>query len=176
MRGAVTERPHPWEGNRWLRSWGPQVILKLDCLALIKRVEIACLRRCIWPRLVLLSFVVHSWRLNNSLLSSELCLAFGQVFLQGTVRDFVTNLNCSHSCVALLVAGSASWRIPLALQFLPGISLCLGCFFLPPSPRLLVLRGQMDKAQETLAKLRLRTPEEAKKDPLIQVFLFCLRQ
>lgn len=74
--------------------------------------------------------------------------------------------------VVVLVAGSASWRIPLALQFLPGISLCLGCFILPPSPRLLVLRGRMHDALQTLAKLRLRTPDEAKEDPLIQVFFF----
>lgn len=72
--------------------------------------------------------------------------------------------------IGFIVAGSASWRIPLALQFLPGISLCLGCFVLPPSPRLLVLRGRIDDARSTLAKLRLRTADEAKEDPLIQVF------
>ncbi|KAG0708551.1 general substrate transporter [Suillus ampliporus] len=69
------------------------------------------------------------------------------------------------------MAGSASWRIPLALQLLPGISLCLGCFVLPPSPRLLVLRGRIDDARRILAKLRLRTPDEAKEDPLIQLEL-----
>lgn len=74
-------------------------------------------------------------------------------------------------CIGFIVAGSASWRIPLALQFLPGISLCLGCFVLPPSPRLLVLRGRIDDARKTLARLRLRTPEEAKEDPLIQAFI-----
>jgi hypothetical protein len=75
--------------------------------------------------------------------------------------------------IVLLVPGSASWRFPLALQFVPGISLCLGCFVLPPSPRFLVLRGRKDDALRTLAKLRLRTPEEAKEDPLIQVSIFC---
>ncbi|KAG1737835.1 general substrate transporter [Suillus paluster] len=73
------------------------------------------------------------------------------------------------------MAGSASWRIPLALQFLPGISLCLGCFVLPPSPRLLVLRDRIDDARKSLAKLRLRTPDEAKKDPLIQLELLEMR-
>lgn len=67
------------------------------------------------------------------------------------------------------VSGSASWRIPLALQFLPGILLCLGCFLLPPSPRFLILRGRLNDATGSLAKLRLRTPEEATHDPLIQV-------
>ncbi|KAF9235259.1 general substrate transporter [Melanogaster broomeanus] len=69
------------------------------------------------------------------------------------------------------IDSSASWRIPLALQFLPGISLCLGCFLLPPSPRFLVLRGRLDDAMRSLAKLRLRTLEEAAHDPLIQLEL-----
>ena len=67
------------------------------------------------------------------------------------------------------VPSSASWRIPLALQFIPGVSLCLGCFLLPPSPRFLVLRGRVDDAMASLARLRLRTPEEAAHDPLVQV-------
>ncbi|KIK97634.1 hypothetical protein PAXRUDRAFT_824743 [Paxillus rubicundulus Ve08.2h10] len=73
------------------------------------------------------------------------------------------------------IGSSASWRIPLALQFIPGTSLCLGCFFLPPSPRLLVLRGRLDDAMRSLAKLRLRTPEEAAHDPLIQLELLEMR-
>ncbi|KAI9574868.1 general substrate transporter [Boletus coccyginus] len=73
------------------------------------------------------------------------------------------------------ISGSASWRIPLALQFLPGILLCLGCFLLPPSPRFLILRGRLNDATGSLAKLRLRTPEEATHDPLIQLELLEMR-
>lgn len=47
--------------------------------------------------------------------------------------------------------------------------LCLGCFLLPPSPRFLVLHGRSDEALHSLARLRLRTAEEATRDPLIQV-------
>jgi sugar porter (SP) family MFS transporter len=83
----------------------------------------------------------------------------------GVVFGFWTGFITRH------MAGSASWRIPLALQFLPGISLCLGCFVLPPSPRLLVLHDRIDDARKTLAKLRLRTPDEAQEDPLIQLEL-----
>lgn len=35
-----------------------------------------------------------------------------------------------------------------------------------------MLRGRIDDARRTLAKLRLRTPDEAKEDPLIQVYFF----
>ncbi|KXN87074.1 putative glucose transporter rco-3 [Leucoagaricus sp. SymC.cos] len=57
------------------------------------------------------------------------------------------------------IPGSMSWRIPLGIQLIPGIILALGCYFLPPSPRLL------------LAKLRLRTQDEAPDDPLLQIEL-----
>lgn len=67
------------------------------------------------------------------------------------------------------VPGSLSWRIPLGIQLLPGIILALGCSFLPPSPRLLVLQGRPDEALASLAKLRLRSPEDAESDPLLQV-------
>ncbi|KAG6330207.1 hypothetical protein ID866_8883 [Astraeus odoratus] len=69
------------------------------------------------------------------------------------------------------LVGSASWRIPLALQLLPGVSLCLGSFLLPPSPRFLVLKGRLGDAMRSLAKLRLRTAEEAESDPLLRLEL-----
>ena len=74
------------------------------------------------------------------------------------------------------VEGSASWRIPLGVQLIPGITLAIGCVFLPPSPRLLVAQGRNDEALQTLAKLRLRSENEVQDDPLLQVrFLaFCL--
>ncbi|KAH9972081.1 hypothetical protein BGW80DRAFT_1316325 [Lactifluus volemus] len=69
------------------------------------------------------------------------------------------------------VAGSLSWRIPLALQLIPGILLGLGSFALPHSPRLLVLQGQKEAALASLAALRLRPLSEARTDPLIQIEL-----
>ncbi|KAI0919077.1 hypothetical protein AcW1_003451 [Taiwanofungus camphoratus] len=69
------------------------------------------------------------------------------------------------------VPGSASWRIPLGIQLVPGVILALGCLFLPPSPRLLVIQGKIDEALLTLAKLRLRTPAESGTDPLLQIEL-----
>ncbi|KAF8626943.1 hypothetical protein AX15_004621 [Amanita polypyramis BW_CC] len=52
------------------------------------------------------------------------------------------------------LSGSLSWRIPLAIQLIPGIILALGCIYLPPSPRLLVLQGRYDEALQSLARLR----------------------
>ena len=71
-----------------------------------------------------------------------------------------------------LVDSSASWRVPLGIQLVPGIFLAFGCFFLPPSPRLLVAHGRSDEALLALAKLRLRSPEECHEDPLLQVHSF----
>ena len=67
------------------------------------------------------------------------------------------------------VDGSASWRIPLGVQLIPGVVLAIGCVFLPPSPRLLVAQGRNGEALRTLAKLRLRSEHEAQDDPLLQV-------
>lgn len=67
------------------------------------------------------------------------------------------------------VPGSASWRIPLGIQLIPGMVLAAGCFFLPPSPRLLVLHGKDHEARASLARLRMRTQEEAEGDLLLHV-------
>ncbi|KAI0753157.1 general substrate transporter [Daedaleopsis nitida] len=66
------------------------------------------------------------------------------------------------------IEGSASWRIPLGIQLIPGILLGVGCLALPPSPRLLVAQGRIDEALRSLARLRLRSPEESATDPLLQ--------
>ncbi|KAL1719859.1 general substrate transporter [Schizophyllum commune] len=52
------------------------------------------------------------------------------------------------------IPGSPAWRIPLGVQIIPGIFLGVGCMLLPPSPRLLVLLGEHDKALASLRKLR----------------------
>ncbi|KAJ3991435.1 hypothetical protein F5050DRAFT_1189507 [Lentinula boryana] len=67
------------------------------------------------------------------------------------------------------IPGSVSWRIPLGIQIIPAVILILGCAFLPASPRLLVLQGKHDEAITSLARLRLRTIDEARNDPLIQI-------
>ncbi|KAF8450726.1 general substrate transporter [Boletus edulis BED1] len=102
--------------------------------------------------------------LRGSLLAIEqLAIVLGVVF--GFWIGFLTRN----------ISSSASWRIPLALQLVPAILLCLGCFLLPPSPRFLILCGRSNDAIHSLAKLRVRTPEEADHDPLIQLELLEMR-
>ncbi|WVQ78643.1 hypothetical protein IAT38_000730 [Cryptococcus sp. DSM 104549] len=57
---------------------------------------------------------------------------------------------------------AAAWRVPLALQLIPGVILCVGAVFLPFSPRWLMLRGRQEECLETLAKLRSSVPEDPK--------------
>ena len=81
-------------------------------------------------------------------------------------------LLCCHSfslSLPRIVEGSASWRIPLGVQLVPGLVLAIGCIFLPPSPRLLVAQGRNDEALRTLGKLRLRSEREVQDDPLLRV-------
>ena len=80
--------------------------------------------------------------------------------------------------------GSPSWRIPLAIQLIPGIILALGSIYLPPSPRLLVLQGRYDEALQSLARLRAvpgSQPSDVSSDttndrldPVLQVRFYCL--
>ncbi|KFZ00912.1 hypothetical protein V500_00933 [Pseudogymnoascus sp. VKM F-4518 (FW-2643)] len=49
---------------------------------------------------------------------------------------------------------SAAWRIPLALQIIPAIILCIGSIWLPYSPRWLMLKDRETECIESLAYLR----------------------
>ncbi|KDR69748.1 hypothetical protein GALMADRAFT_907602 [Galerina marginata CBS 339.88] len=74
------------------------------------------------------------------------------------------------------IPNSTSWRIPLGIQLIPGIILAIGCAFLPPSPRLLVLHGKFDEARASLARLRLRgSGAGADSDILVQLELLEMR-
>ena len=73
-----------------------------------------------------------------------------------------------------VVRGSASWRIPLGVQLIPG-SYSRSDVFLPPPPRLLVAQGCIDEALQTLSKLRLRPEHEVQDDPSLQVRFLLFR-
>lgn len=81
----------------------------------------------------------------------------------------------THSSTSPTVPSSLSWRIPLFIQIIPGIILALGSLILPHSPRLSVLKGRYDEARDSLARLRLRTLDEAQTDPIIQIELMEMR-
>lgn len=49
---------------------------------------------------------------------------------------------------------SASYRVPIGIQWTWALVLALGLSFLPESPRYFVKRGRLDKASQALAKLR----------------------
>ncbi|RMJ24855.1 transporter [Aspergillus sp. HF37] len=49
---------------------------------------------------------------------------------------------------------SASYRVPIALQFLWALILAVGLFFLPESPRYHVKKGRPDRAAHCLARVR----------------------
>jgi sugar porter (SP) family MFS transporter len=49
---------------------------------------------------------------------------------------------------------SASYRIPIGIQFLWALILAIGLFFLPESPRYFVKKGRLDDAAKALASVR----------------------
>lgn len=52
------------------------------------------------------------------------------------------------------------WRLAIWLQLVPGLTLAIGLFFMPRSPRWLAMKGRMAEASQTLHKIR-GTPAEA---------------
>lgn len=56
---------------------------------------------------------------------------------------------------------SGSYRIPLSLQSLWAIILCIGMLFLPESPRFYVQKNKIQKGLESLAKLRRLPTDDA---------------
>ncbi|KAH6648201.1 sugar transporter [Truncatella angustata] len=59
--------------------------------------------------------------------------------------------------------GTKQWRIPVAIQLIPGGLMLVGLCFLKESPRWLAKKGRNEKAHESLAHVRCRGME----DPLI---------
>ncbi|POY73778.1 hypothetical protein BMF94_3318 [Rhodotorula taiwanensis] len=53
---------------------------------------------------------------------------------------------------------SGAYRIPIGIQFAWAIILATGLFLLPDSPRYYVKRGKLDKARDTLVRLRGQPP------------------
>ncbi|BEJ16987.1 hypothetical protein CspHIS471_0603880 [Cutaneotrichosporon sp. HIS471] len=75
-------------------------------------------------------------------------------FIGGTSYDRTTGVGQT----------TAAWRVPLAIQLVPAIILCIGALFIPFSPRWLMLRGREEECLDTLAKLRDRPRD----DPVVQ--------
>ena len=55
---------------------------------------------------------------------------------------------------------SAQWRVPFALQMLPGIALLCGLPFFAESPRWLVEHNKVDEARHALSRMRSRPADD----------------
>ncbi|KAE8452949.1 hypothetical protein EG329_012136 [Mollisiaceae sp. DMI_Dod_QoI] len=71
---------------------------------------------------------------------------------------FDWNAAHGHTCLG---EKAISWRIPLALQLIPAWILFFGMFFLPFSPRWLMMKHRDDDCIASLSKLRRLSPENA---------------
>ncbi|TVY85164.1 MFS glucose transporter mfs1 [Lachnellula suecica] len=78
-----------------------------------------------------------------------------------TTGDFDYTLAHGHTCLG---EKAVSWRVPLALQLIPAWILFFGMFFLPFSPRWLMMKHRDDDCIKSLSKLRRLAPE----DPLLR--------
>jgi len=81
-------------------------------------------------------------------------IGYGTNFIGGTTFNSETMTGQTET----------AWRLPLALQLVPAVVLCAGTWFLPFSPRWLMLRGREEESLIGLAKLRNKSED----DPAIQ--------
>ncbi|KIM95172.1 hypothetical protein OIDMADRAFT_148842 [Oidiodendron maius Zn] len=70
--------------------------------------------------------------------------------------NFLENLAHGHTCLG---EKTISWRLPLGLQLIPAWILFFGMFFLPFSPRWLMMKHRDDECIASLSKLRRLSPE-----------------
>lgn len=86
------------------------------------------------------------------------CIGCMQLFnVTGICLSFFVNYGISLQIKTL---SSAKWRIPFALQMLPGALLLVGIVFQNESPRWLVEKNRLDEAAEALARVRAKSIDD----------------
>ncbi|KAF2439199.1 general substrate transporter [Karstenula rhodostoma CBS 690.94] len=100
------------------------------------------------------------------------CIGCMQLFnVAGICISFFVNYGISLQITTL---SSAKWRIPFALQMLPGALLLIGIVFQNESPRWLVEKNRLEDAAKALATVRAKPVDDAdvlqELDDIIQDF------
>ncbi|ORY17215.1 general substrate transporter [Clohesyomyces aquaticus] len=86
------------------------------------------------------------------------CIGCMQLFnVTGICLSFFVNYGINLQITSL---SSAKWRIPFALQMLPGALLLAGIFFQNESPRWLVEKNRLQDAAKALATVRSKSVED----------------
>ena len=106
----------------------------------------------------LISAVVPSYIGENA--NKEIrgrCIGTMQLFnVTGIMLSYFVNYGMSsHTSL-----GALQWRIPFALQMLPGVLLLVGLLFQNESPRWLVEKNNVPKACRALSRVRARTQDD----------------
>ncbi|KAF1966354.1 general substrate transporter [Bimuria novae-zelandiae CBS 107.79] len=86
------------------------------------------------------------------------CIGCMQLFnVTGICLSFFVNYGISLQIKSL---SSAKWRVPFALQMLPGVLLLIGIVFQNESPRWLVEKNRLEDAAKALAKVRAKSAND----------------
>ncbi len=106
----------------------------------------------------LISAVVPSYIGENA--NKEIrgrCIGTMQLFnVTGIMLSYFVNYGMSsHTSL-----GALQWRIPFALQMLPGVLLLVGLLFQNESPRWLVEKDSIPKARRALSRVRAKTQDD----------------
>lgn len=86
------------------------------------------------------------------------CIGCMQLFnVTGICLSFFVNYGISLQIKTL---SAAKWRIPFALQMLPGVLLLVGIVFQNESPRWLVEKNRLEEAAKALARVRAKPVDD----------------
>lgn len=75
----------------------------------------------------------------------------------GIMLSYFVNYGISESITGL---NPAKWRVPFALQMLPGVLLLVGILFQNESPRWLVEKNRIIDARKALARVRAKAEDD----------------
>lgn len=78
-------------------------------------------------------------------------VGFFDIFIQvGTLGGFWIN----YGIETTMASNRFQWQFPVFVQFFPSALLFIGCFFVPESPRWLILKGRPEQASKNLSRIR----------------------
>lgn len=137
--------------------FGRRMMLLLSAVFFIVGTAIAMLAWHVWALIIgrlIIGLAIGISSYTTPLFISEMAPANrrGALILLSVVM--ITSGEAISFLVDYSLASTESWRTMLGSGLVPAVLLLLGLLILPASPRWLVLKGESQKAKETLSRLR----------------------
>jgi sugar porter (SP) family MFS transporter len=145
----VSGRGSHWIGRRFLLLW-VGIVYGLAGVGIVFAAD----AECVMMARLLLGFAIGAGALVTPLFISETAPPHIRGRLLTVFQLAITVGILVAYCMNYLLLDVGSWRLMYATILLPAVILLVGVFYLPESPRWLVLTGHIGLAEKTLFQLR----------------------